>query len=281
MSKRSQDFAQLRAENARLKAVQNGAALGGATSAAIVRNAENNVAINESRGTDGEIVTMHNQLVAKFGKAWADSLPSWIFSLCPDWFLDASGMRDVKGWDKARAGAIKSVQQGDFVSLTREDGSHERHVAAPITHAALLDSVLQGNMAMTLQGAPMLVSASRAKASKLSGRPDSSTLMLGGIQEQSSKAYAIIMAASELDAKTRAAAKTQAALDLDMADQKLIDRRDRAMLALATAQKAFDAAWAAMHAFKPFEEPQAKVDAFAAASAPIVQAEAAEAAESV
>lgn len=251
MGSRSQNFAQLQAENKRLQAVANGKALGGATSAAIVRNEDKAVLITNDRGTDGEIRTVHNDLVAKYGKAWADSLPAWIFSLCPDWHLDASGMRDVKGWDKARAGAIKAVQDGDYVSITREDGSHERYVAAPITHAALLDAVHKGNMSMTLEGSAMLVSASRAKASKLSSRPDASTLMLGGIQEQSSAAYAIIMAAAALDAKTRAAGKAQAALDLDQADQKLIDRRDRATLALDAAQKAFDKAWAALHTIAP------------------------------
>lgn len=247
MSKRSQNFAQLRAENARMRAIQNGTALGGATGAAIVRNAESAVRITDQRGTDEEIRVTHNALISKHGAAWVATLPQWIFSLCPDWFLDASGMRDVKGWDKSRAGAIKAIQNGDYVSITREDGSMERHVAAPITHAALLDAVINGNMAMTLQGAAMLVSYSRAKAGKLSGRPDPNTIMLGGIQQAHDGAYAIIMRAAELDAKTRAYSKAQAAYDLDMGDQKLLDRRDRAQLALNTAQRAFDAAWAALH----------------------------------
>ena len=216
--------------------------------------------MTRSESTPEAIIGKAKQLDA-YGRAWADSLPDWVVTVCPDWYVGAAGMRDVESWDKARVKAIKQIQDGGFTWVTREDGSKERFVPSPMTHARMVTLVERGNMFLVMAAAPLLVADSRAKGkdgSTLAGRVKA----MGGIQAYSedknnSPVYEVIMAAYALDRAQVSYDKAYAALLEAPLDEKRATRRDRAQVALDAASTRFDAAWLAIHAVK--EEPAASI----------------------
>lgn len=232
-----------------------------------------NATITTETASNASVTDLYGKLANEYKAQFIYRLvlgSPWLNELCPDWFVNSAGIRDVEAWNKARKKGIDAARAGIFTQKTiyvvNDKGEETKETAyvvpAPVNAAMIARMVEIGNMEAVLECGRIFVDESTVKAMDMPAGIAHRAAMLGGILEYSKNVHTIIMRAYDLSKAQAAYDKAQASYDLNRLDEKLMKRRDIAATKLLAAQNAFDAAWLAVH----------KIESSANESAPIVEA---------